>query len=55
MSKRNALRNFLMHAFHLMVTMVIGNHIRDTQCGFKVQECDVVVCEATYQRSCPFG
>lgn len=36
MSKRNALRNFLMHAFHLMVTMVIGNHIRDTQCGFKL-------------------
>ncbi|KAL4854070.1 Dolichyl-phosphate beta-glucosyltransferase [Chlorella vulgaris] len=36
MSKRNALRNFLTHAFHLMVTMVIGNHIRDTQCGFKL-------------------
>ncbi len=36
MAKRSAVRNFLMHGFHLLVLMVVGNQIRDTQCGFKV-------------------
>jgi dolichyl-phosphate beta-glucosyltransferase len=35
-AKRTALRNFLMHGFHALVTMVVGNEIRDTQCGFKL-------------------
>lgn len=35
-AKRSALRNFLMHGFHVLVMMVVGNQIRDTQCGFKV-------------------
>jgi hypothetical protein len=25
-----------MHGFHALVTMVVGNEIRDTQCGFKL-------------------
>lgn len=36
-AKRSALRNFLMHGFHVLVMMVVGNQIRDTQCGFKVR------------------
>ena len=36
MAKRTALRNVLMHGFHALVTLVIGNSIRDTQCGFKL-------------------
>lgn len=36
MAKRTALRNFLMHGFHALVTLVVGNTIRDTQCGFKL-------------------
>ncbi|EFN51845.1 hypothetical protein CHLNCDRAFT_27604 [Chlorella variabilis] len=35
-AKRSALRNFLMHGFHVLVMMVVGNQIRDTQCGFKL-------------------
>lgn len=35
-AKRSALRNFLMHGFHVLVMMVVGNRIRDTQCGFKL-------------------
>lgn len=35
-AKRTALRNFLMHGFHLLVMAVVGAHIRDTQCGFKL-------------------
>ncbi|PSC74459.1 Dolichyl-phosphate beta-glucosyltransferase [Micractinium conductrix] len=35
-AKRSALRNFLMHGFHLLVMAVVGNEIRDTQCGFKL-------------------
>ena len=30
-------RNMLMRAFHLLVMMVIGDRVRDTQCGFKVR------------------
>lgn len=36
MAKRTAIRNVLMHGFHALVTLVVGNTIRDTQCGFKV-------------------
>ena len=34
--KRTALRNALMHGFHLLVGSVVGFKIRDTQCGFKL-------------------
>ena len=30
-------RNLLMRGFHLLVMMVIGDKVKDTQCGFKVQ------------------
>ena len=33
---RTFLRNIMMHGFHSLVTLVVGNTIRDTQCGFKV-------------------
>lgn len=36
MAKRTAVRNFLMHGFHALVTLVVGNTVRDTQCGFKL-------------------
>jgi dolichyl-phosphate beta-glucosyltransferase len=36
MAKRTAVRNILMHGFHALVTLVVGNKIRDTQCGFKL-------------------
>jgi dolichyl-phosphate beta-glucosyltransferase len=36
MAKRTAVRNVLMHGFHALVTLVVGNQIRDTQCGFKL-------------------
>ncbi len=35
-AKRTAVRNFLMHGFHFLVTLAVGSQIRDTQCGFKV-------------------
>lgn len=35
-TKRTALRNFLTRCFHILVMLVIGNQIRDTQCGFKL-------------------
>jgi hypothetical protein len=35
-AKRSALRNFLMHGFHLLVVAVAGGGVKDTQCGFKV-------------------
>ena len=34
--KRNPLRNMLMYFFHLAVLGIIGTHIKDTQCGFKL-------------------
>eukprot|EP01024_Parvocaulis_polyphysoides_P070489 TRINITY_DN869_c1_g2_i3.p1 TRINITY_DN869_c1_g2~~TRINITY_DN869_c1_g2_i3.p1 ORF type:complete len:322 (-),score=46.28 TRINITY_DN869_c1_g2_i3:377-1342(-) len=37
-AQRTAVRNFLMHGFHLLVMMVVGKKIRDTQCGFKLYE-----------------
>eukprot|EP01023_Acetabularia_acetabulum_P056663 TRINITY_DN657_c0_g2_i1.p1 TRINITY_DN657_c0_g2~~TRINITY_DN657_c0_g2_i1.p1 ORF type:complete len:321 (-),score=37.43 TRINITY_DN657_c0_g2_i1:53-1015(-) len=37
-AKRTAIRNFLMYGFHLLVTMVVGNQIKDTQCGFKLYD-----------------
>eukprot|EP00887_Chlorella_sp_A99_P001722 scaffold8.g1722.t1 len=36
LAKRHWFRNFLMHGFHLLVTMVVGSAVRDTQCGFKL-------------------
>jgi dolichyl-phosphate beta-glucosyltransferase len=35
-AQRSALRNFLMHGFHALVTLVAGHAVRDTQCGFKM-------------------
>mmetsp|Transcript_9235 Transcript_9235/g.22866 ORF Transcript_9235/g.22866 Transcript_9235/m.22866 type:complete len:369 (+) Transcript_9235:356-1462(+) len=35
-TKRTKLRNFAMHGFHLLVFLVVGGSIRDTQCGFKL-------------------
>ena len=35
-NRRHPLRNFLMHGFHMLVMLVVGNAVRDTQCGFKV-------------------
>lgn len=35
-AKRHWVRNFLMRGFHLLVMIVAGGKIRDTQCGFKV-------------------
>lgn len=35
-AKRHWFRNFLMRGFHLLVLMVAGGAIKDTQCGFKV-------------------
>ena len=35
-NRRHPLRNFLMHGFHMLVTLVVGSAVRDTQCGFKV-------------------
>ena len=34
--KRHPLRNLLMYGFHLAVVLIIGTHIKDTQCGFKL-------------------
>ena len=34
--KRSKLRNFLTWGFHLLVMLVAGGRVRDTQCGFKV-------------------
>ncbi|KIJ34799.1 glycosyltransferase family 2 protein [Sphaerobolus stellatus SS14] len=34
--KRSAIRNFLMHGFHLVLRTLGVGHIRDTQCGFKL-------------------
>ncbi|GAX81411.1 hypothetical protein CEUSTIGMA_g8841.t1 [Chlamydomonas eustigma] len=36
MAQRSALRNILTKGFHLLVTLVAGSKIRDTQCGFKL-------------------
>lgn len=35
-SRRHWIRNFLMHGFHVLVMLVVGGAIRDTQCGFKL-------------------
>eukprot|EP00878_Enallax_costatus_P019349 GHUV01020412.1.p1 GENE.GHUV01020412.1~~GHUV01020412.1.p1 ORF type:complete len:306 (+),score=94.75 GHUV01020412.1:1639-2556(+) len=35
-AERSALRNFLMHGFHFLVTFVAGHAVADTQCGFKM-------------------
>ena len=34
--KRSPLRNLLMYLFHVAVLGIIGTHIKDTQCGFKL-------------------
>lgn len=35
-AKRNVLRNVLMHAFHFLVSLIVGTSVKDTQCGFKL-------------------
>ena len=37
LAKRSWARNFLMRGFHVLVLVVSGGAVRDTQCGFKVQ------------------
>lgn len=37
LSQRSWSRNLLMHGFHLLVLLVAGGAIKDTQCGFKVR------------------
>lgn len=34
--QRNPIRNLLMHGFHLIVTTLAVQSVRDTQCGFKL-------------------
>lgn len=34
-------RNLLMHGFHLLVMLVAGGAVRDTQCGFKARPLSV--------------
>lgn len=36
-AQRHWFRNFLMHGFHFLVTLVAGPGVKDTQCGFKVR------------------
>lgn len=36
LAKRAFHRNILTHGFHLLVSLVVGNKIKDTQCGFKL-------------------
>jgi len=35
-TKRHPIRNMLMFFFHLVVTLLVGTDIKDTQCGFKL-------------------
>ena len=35
-AKRSWYRNLLMRGFHLLVVLVAGSSVKDTQCGFKV-------------------
>ncbi|KXZ52952.1 hypothetical protein GPECTOR_8g326 [Gonium pectorale] len=35
-TKRSPMRNFLTRGFHLLVFLVAGGRVRDTQCGFKL-------------------
>eukprot|EP01024_Parvocaulis_polyphysoides_P057160 TRINITY_DN6070_c0_g1_i1.p1 TRINITY_DN6070_c0_g1~~TRINITY_DN6070_c0_g1_i1.p1 ORF type:complete len:356 (+),score=17.33 TRINITY_DN6070_c0_g1_i1:125-1069(+) len=41
-AERPAIRIFLMRVFHLLVLMVVGDAIKDTQCGFKLYSRDAV-------------
>jgi len=44
-AKRTALRTFLMHGFHACVSIIGGvNHVRDTQCGFKLFTREAALC-----------
>lgn len=36
-AQRHWFRNFLMHGFHFLVTLVAGPGVKDTQCGYKVR------------------
>lgn len=36
LARRSFLRNVLMHGFHMVVWMLVGGPIHDTQCGFKL-------------------
>eukprot|EP00922_Rhytidocystis_sp_ex-Travisia-forbesii_P003912 GHVS01005677.1.p1 GENE.GHVS01005677.1~~GHVS01005677.1.p1 ORF type:complete len:305 (+),score=35.59 GHVS01005677.1:109-1023(+) len=35
-TERSWHRNLLMHCFHLLVKVIVGSNIQDTQCGFKL-------------------
>lgn len=36
LARRSFYRNILTHGFHFLVAFVVGNRIKDTQCGFKL-------------------
>ena len=36
-AKRSWYRNLLMRGFHLLVVLVAGSAVKDTQCGFKAR------------------
>jgi dolichyl-phosphate beta-glucosyltransferase len=49
-TQRTKLRNFAMHGFHLLVFLVVGGSIRDTQCGFKLFTREAAFSVFQYQR-----
>ncbi|KAF8069502.1 ALG5 [Scenedesmus sp. PABB004] len=49
-AQRSRLRNFLMHGFHALVTLVAGHGVADTQCGFKMFTRRAAATLATNQR-----
>mmetsp|Transcript_24160 Transcript_24160/g.52785 ORF Transcript_24160/g.52785 Transcript_24160/m.52785 type:complete len:356 (+) Transcript_24160:132-1199(+) len=54
-AKRSRLRNFLTWGFHMLVMLVAGGRIRDTQCGFKLftrQAAGLVYSNQRLQRWC---
>ena len=51
-AKRHWFRNFLMRGFHLLVLMVAGGAVRDTQCGFKVSSAQCTCKAKNHQNRC---
>ena len=50
-AKRSWYRNLLMRGFHLLVVLVAGSAVKDTQCGFKARPCPKS-CTAHPMRGC---
>ncbi len=53
-AKRSWYRNALMRGFHLLVVLVAGSAVKDTQCGFKARRAaapgPAAVCELRRRR-----